>query len=459
MAEPGEITDVIDAFDDGDLFDLNISLGFQYFTKSAKIRRESAIASPGLTDGYYTSNQMNVASYSETTAKLTPRIDIGIYKDLAFHVSLPIILNNSRELTDLDGSANNAAYILRGASGEQLFSLPFTSPDRSGLEYLGLGLDLDIMNQARDRTKPTWLLGFEARLPVSQPMSACTESPLEGQVKCAAPSDVNRNGADDGDDNGEGRDAAARDPGVGRGTVGLELHTILSKRMKYVEPYGGFRALFEFFATSDDYDLTSLEGSLVNMPPIVGTVMLGMMIIPWENREKFGRLSFDMRVEGEYHSEGRDYSELFDALGSSTAPSLRNPQWAGYTGDIQGNSVIDTGSSRSYFTGLSNVQPYGSIRASASATWQASELVKFQFGMGFRHDGAHGLGGDQPCNPSVKDDVGRSGPCRRDNGDGSFTQTGIPNPNYRHSINAVGRRFYADAITTIDLFASGVVMF
>ena len=37
-----------------------------------------------------------------------------------------------------------------------------------------------------------------------------------------------------------------RDAGVSRGTTALELHTFLSKRIKYIEPYGGFRALFEF---------------------------------------------------------------------------------------------------------------------------------------------------------------------------------------------------------------------
>ncbi|HSN96961.1 MAG TPA: hypothetical protein VLS89_01645, partial [Candidatus Nanopelagicales bacterium] len=412
MMESGEVTNVIDAFDEGDQFDLNVSLGFQYATKSARIRRETSVPGAGLTSGWYTSNLLNVASYSETTSRLIPRVDFGIYKDLAAHISLPIILSHSRELSDLDGSAANQAYILRGAPGEQLFSLPFASPDRSGLEYLGLGLDLNIMNQARDRTKPTWLFGFEVRLPVSQAMNACTTTPRDGQVECAHPSDIDRDGERDGDL--EGTDVAPREPGVGRGTIGLEVHTLLSKRMKYVEPYGGFRALVEFYTASDDYDLTNLEGSLVNNAPLVGTVVLGMMIIPWENREKFGRLTFDMRIEAEYRSEGRDYSELFDPLGASDATSLRVPQWASYRGqsscvDDDNNpmtpcvqrdiSVVDEGSQKSYFTGLTNVQPFGSIRGSASATWQASELVKFQFGLGFRHDGAHGIGGDQPCNP------------------------------------------------------------
>lgn len=457
MMEAGEVTSVIDAFDDGDPFDLSVSLGFEYASKSAVIRRETNIAAPGLSSGGYTSNLMNVASYSETTSKLVPRIDVGVYKDLALYLKLPIILSNSRELSDLDGSASRLATVAAGAPGETLFQLPFTSPDRSGIEHIAVGLDLDIFNQARDKSKPTWLLGLEGRFSVGEPMHACNPSPASGQVQCAAAGDVNRNGQRDDADLDE-QDAGEREPGVSRGTVGLELHTLLSKRIKYVEPYGGFTALFEFQQDSSDYGITDLEGSLVNHPPLVGTVMLGMMIIPWENREKFGRLTFDLRLMGQYHSEGRDYSELFDALGSSDARSLRVPQWAGYH-ESGGESVVDENTQRTYFTGLSDVQAYGSYRGSASVTWQASEYVKFQFGLGYRHDQGHGISGDQPCNPDLKDDFGKAGPCRRGDAATGYTVTGTPNPNYRATVNAVGRRFYVDDSNTFDIFASGVVMF
>jgi len=432
MMESGEVTNVIDAFDDADPFDINVSLGFEYSTKSAVIRRETSIARPGLSTGGYTSNLMNVASYAESTSKLIPRVDFGIYKDLAGHISLPIILNHSRELSDLDGTAGKEPIVLEGSPGNALFTLPFASPDRSGIEHIAVGLDLNLMNQARDRTRPTWLFGIEGRFSVSEPMHACNPNHVEGQVQCAQPGDINRNGQSDG--GLEAQDAGERDPGVSRGTAALEVHTVLSKRIKYVEPYGGFSALFEFQQESSDYGLSDLETSLVNHPPLVGTVMLGIMIIPWENREKFGRLTFDLRLAGQYHSEGRDYSELFDALGSSTDPSLRSPQWAGYRANPDYNaafcgdgdlntpcapqSVVDEGSQKTYFTGLTDVQPYGSYRASASVTWQASELVKFQFGVGYRHDQAHGIGGDQPCNPDLKDDPGKAGPCRRGGGGG-----------------------------------------
>lgn len=476
MQEPGEVVNVIDSFDDGDPFDLNISLGFDYSNKSARILRDSVIARPGLTTGGYTAHTLNVASYAESTARLTPRIDVGLYKDIALHFTLPVILSNARSLSQVDGKPTNAAA-LAGAPGETLFSVPFQAPTRSGLEYIAVGLDFNILNQARDRSKPTWLFGFEGRFSVGTPMHACNEKPANGQVKCADPSDINRNGRTDGEH--EGTDVKERSPGVTRGTIGLEIHTVMSKRMKYIEPYGGFSALFEFQQSNSDYGLSNLTQSLVNHPPVHGTMMLGMMVIPWENREKFGRLTFDMRVAGTYHSEGRDYSELFDALGSSSAASLRNPVWAGYQANPNYNanactdnnpatpclpqSVVSPGSQKTYTTGITDVAAHGSFRVSGSVTWQVAELVKFSFGLGFRHDQGHLISADAPCNPAFKSDKDallKSGPCHTgDEASGTLQSTGYPNPNYRATINSVGRRYWVDSSNTFDVFASGVVMF
>lgn len=473
MMEAGEVTSVPDAFDDGDTFDAHVSLGFQFATKSAKILRETSIAEPGLTTGGYTSRLLNVAKYSSEIARLTPRVDIGIYKDLAIYARLPIVLAYSQKLEGLDGSENKASVVAAGAPGEQLFSIPFKSPDRSGVEYLALGFDFDIFNQARDPSKPTWLFGAEVRLALGDPMQACNPA---AAVSCAAPSDINRNAQKDGDL--EGNDVSERQAGVTRGTIGLEAHTILSRRIKYVEPYGGFAALAEFY-NSDDFTLTNLDGSLVNHPPIRGKMILGTMIIPWENREKFGRFTLDFRFTGEYVSEGRDYSELFDALGSSSAPSMRTPQWASYTGNgayseadcndgdpttpCYPRSIVDTKSQKTYNTGLTDVYAHGVYRASASATWQASEYVKFSIGGGFQFDQGHVITGDQPCNPAFKDEpnaIDRAGPCHGgDDSTQNISATGIPNPNYRPVINVVGRRFYVDASQTWDVAISGTVMF
>lgn len=474
MMESGEVTNVADAFDAGDQFDLNISLAFSYQSKSAKILRETSVAEPGLTTGGYTSRLLNVAQYSSQTATLTPRVDIGLYHDLALYARLPIVLSYSQKLESLNGSGDKQATALMGAPGEQLFSLPFKSPDRSGVEYLALGLEFDIFNQARDPSKPTWLFGAEVRLAVGDPMHACN-----GKGECWDPSDVNQNGTHD--DDFEGQDVSKKQAGVTRGTIGVEGHTILSKRIKYIEPYGGFAALAEFY-NSDDFQLTNLDGSLVNHPPIRGKMIAGTMIIPWENREKYGRFTLDFRFTGEYVSEGRDYSELFDAIGSSSARSMRNPQWAEYKepGDPATNpcrtpgasgacSVVNEGSQKTYNTGLTDVYAHGVYRGSVSATWQASEYVKFSIGGGYQFDQGHIITGDQPCNPnptffsgnvdrSSPEVLGRAGPCHNGDGGGSAA-TGQPNPNYRPGVNVTGRRFYVDASTTWDIALSGTVMF
>lgn len=479
LREPAEVTQVVDAFDEDDPFDLHLSLGYQHTWKGAKIRRESSVRQAGLTTGGYASDDMNVAEYSETTSRLNTRAAIGVYKDIQLVFRLPIILSNKRKLSGLDGSDKQQSVVLAGGPGEQLFSLPFESPTRSGLEYLAVGLDFALMNQFRDLTKPTWVIGIEGRFNVSEPMHACSNSTAGlnqpgPQKKCANPSDINRNGVrdvidpDTGDDL-EGRDLGARDPGVSRGTTGLEFHTYLSKRIKYIEPYGGFKALFEFQNENSDYGTTDLKGSLVNHPPLAGSIIMGLNVIPWEIRDQFQRVTVDFRFTGTYRSEGRDYSELYDALGSSDAPSLRAPTYASYkanpafnpnAADGPGNprSVVDANSQRVYTTGLTDVQQHGTYTLSTELTWQAGEYVKFSLGGGYTLVQSHLLTFDQACNPDFSDDITKSGPCKSTSQSG-YSATGIPNPNYRPTINAPGRRFKVDDSHAFDAWLNATVMF
>jgi hypothetical protein len=478
LSEPGEVTNVIDAFDGDDVFDLHLTLGYQYAWKSAHIRRESTIgnpANPGLSTGGFTTSNMNVATYEENTSRLNTRADIGIYKDIALFLRMPIILSNDRKLTDLNGSAGQQGVVLAGGpnDGGQLFTLPFNSPQRSGVEYLAVGVDFGFMNQYRNPSKPTWIGGFEARFSVGEPMHACNGSLPEGPsgmgpFRCTHPSDVNRSGhAGDVPGIPEGNFGnSVRSPGITRGTTGLEVHSMISKRIKYIEPYTGFRALFEFPQAKSDFGSTDLKGALVAHPPLQGWIYVGMQVIPWEQREKFQRITFDGRLGASYRSEGRDYSELFDALGSSGVPSLRRPAYASYQADpaTPGGSVVDTGSQRIYFTGITDVSAYASIRASVSVTWQAGEYIKFTAGGGLTRDQSHLITADQACNSEFSNNIGQSGPCRVETPatgttPGTIRASGIPNPHYRPTINAVGRRFRTDDSNLWDAWIMGIVMF
>jgi hypothetical protein len=456
MSETAEVTTVVDAFDKDDPFDLNLTLGFTQTWKSANIRRETELFQPGLTTGGFTARTENIAKFSQTISTLNVGGDIGIYRDLALVIRVPVILSDARSLGDLNGSAANPQR-LQDPMGGQLFSVPYTSPTRSGVDWFSVGLDYAIFNQQRDSTKPTWVVGVEGRFAIGASLHACNANGVTIQT---ASGPVTRNCPDPA--NPAGPD---RDPGISRGMNAVQAHTVFSKRYGYVEPYTGFWFLAEFAQNRGDFGATNnLQGALVNHPPLLGTFGLGVEVIPYEHREAFQRFLADFRVTGTYHSPGREYSELFDALGTSQAPSLRNPNPGAYKANPDTTagapaSVVDPQAQKVYFTGITDQQAYGSLGAHASATWQAGEYIKFQVGGGFIFNQSHLVTSADPCNPDFKNDRGAAGPCHAVINNGAGDITGIPNPNSRSSIDLPGRRFSVDDTMIVNLWVQGVVMF
>ena len=453
MSETAEITSVVDAFDRDDPFDLHITAGFQQVWKRADIHRETSLNQPGLATGGFVPATENVAAYSQSQSLLNLGLDIGLFRDFALLARLPLVLSDARELNDLAGSSKNPQR-LQDPSGQQLFTVPFKSPTRSGVDYFALGANWAILNQQRDRSKPTWVLGVEGRFAVGAPLHSCNASGVnvgasDGSVR-TCPDPVNSS-------------APSRDPGISRALHAIIGKTIISRRVGYVEPYTGFEVLAEFSANNtSDYGATNgLTGSLVNHPPLVGSYTLGIEVIPWEHREQFQRLIADFRATATYNSPGREYSELFDALGSSQASSLRNPNPGGYASSPTDatKSVSDPSAPPVYFRGITDQQAFGSFAAQASMTWQAGEYVKFNLGGSYRVSQSHIVTAADACNPDVSKQLATSGPCRV--GDPTFGQTvtGVPNPNHRDVIDTPGRRFSVDNTAIMSLWVQGSVMF
>lgn len=444
LRETGENTTVIDAFDKDDPFDANLLLTFRQSWKSANIRRESSLAQPGLSTGGFTAANENVASYSQSLTVLEVGGDIGIYKDLALSLRLPLILADARELSDLDGSSRNPQR-LQDPNGDQLFSVPFKSPTRSGVDWFSVGLNYAVFNQARDDTKPTWVIGGEGRFAIGSRLHACNDN---AAIKCPDPANPT---------------GPSRQPGISRGMHSVIAHTVFSRRYGYVEPYAGFRMHVDIPQSNSDFGASKdVRGTLLNRPPIIGTFTVGMEVFPWEDREAFQRVALDFKLRGSYHSPGRDYAELFDALGSSSANSLRSPNPSAYRAGAEGSftSVADPNAAKVFFTGITDQQAFGSFGASAGITWQAGQYVKFNGGLGLTYVQSHLITAADACNPDFKADAGASGPCRTGaQTAGGGSATGIPNPNHRQVIDLPGRRFSVDDTMIVDLWLSGVVMF
>jgi len=471
LRQPAQVTNVVDAFDGGRGVDLHFSLAYQHTWKSAEILRETqaVTVNPAAAGGIA---RFEVADYAETTSRLNVRADLGLYHDLALIVRLPVILSRS---STLDGSALPPGA-LDGAPGQPLFAVPFQSPNRSGVEYLGVGIDWGILNQWRDAAYPTLLIGAEARFSVSEPMHACgpSVSGAEGEavgVGCAYPSDINRDGvsgqypaefAPGRVESLEGSfPAQARKAGVSRGTTALELHAAVSRRLEQVEPYVGFGLLLESPNENSDFgaDRAWKDG--------IGSragFSLGAEFMPWEVVEQFQRLSLDLRFTGTYRSTGRDYSELFDALGSASASSYRRPNFAGYIANTdpasaaEFPSVVDPDSEKVFTTGITNVQGHGAYALRLLARWQAGRYVKFDVGGGWALTQRHVITMGEPCDASRATELERAGPClTREQGEPRAL--GSPDPSYRPEVEQPGHRFIVDTASTIDAWVGATVMF
>jgi hypothetical protein len=442
MSETAEISTVADAFDGDDPFDLNLIVGFHQSWKHANVRRESTL--PQIASGGFIPATVNIASYTSTMSTLDVGADVGIYKDFALILRAPVILSWAQGLGNLNGPV--APILLADpAGGAPLFTVPFTSPTRSGIDYISAGLDWAIYNQQRDTTKPTWVVGVEGRLAVGAPLHACNAN---AAVECPDPVTPTVN----------------RSPGISKGFDSLIVRTIWSRRFGYVEPYSGFDARFDFAQSRSDFGMWDPTNNLERTPPLQGSFMIGMEVVPFEQREQFQRLSADFRFRGTYHSPGRDYSELFDALGSSQAPSLRSPNPAEYYNSMPGVAISPTNPSVAnrnvssvYFTGITEEQAYGSFLLSASATYQAGEYIKFTAGSSFTYVQSHLVTAADTCTPNNAN-AALAGPCSTTSM-GVTTVLGTPNPDHRDVIDLPGHRFSIDDTTIVDLWVTGVVMF
>src|SRR5262249_26173252 len=154
-------------------------------------------------------------------------------------------------------------------------------------------------------------------------------------------------------------------------------------------------------------------------------------------------------------------SELFDALGTSQAKSLRDANPASYHLANDGVTSVADPATKVFFTGITDQQAYGSVGASGGITWQAGEYVKFNAGGGFTFHQSHLVTTADACNPDFKGDPGAAGPCHAvvNGGAGPQPITGIPNPNHRDVIDLPGRRFSVDNTTVVNLWINGIVMF
>ncbi len=420
MNEPIRYTDVPDAFEDRDPFDIDLSVRFDYTSASGNVQREATDGTDA-TGGRQSEAFRNVAAWSWSRAVLDLNASLGIYHDVALYFGLPLVLSDSRRLrppTGRDPADVEADLTARPpmADAAPLFSPSFDSPDRAGIDYLRAGFAWGIFNQYQDPHLPTWVLRLEGRFNISPEMAACEQT--ASGLRCLQP-----------DGSGGLSVASGGEPGVGRGTNALRIETRVSRRFRYIEPYMGIGFQVEWPGRADEFFAPSgdLSGYINTIPPILGELTAGVSIIPWEHRGTWQRLVIDLRFLGVYVSEGRDYSPLFDALGTSNSPYLTEPNLEGIPDGTTRLRSVE-------FTGLTDTQSRGRIGGSLALAFRAAEHIAFRGAFSFAYETPYFLTYTDACNPNEDPrDPGdpRRGRCR----------SGIINPHHRAVLDLPGNRF------------------
>ncbi|MEZ4394747.1 MAG: hypothetical protein R3A48_27040 [Polyangiales bacterium] len=453
LNETARVVDVVDAFDRGSNWSFRLTAGYSYQSRRATVLRErrvsEAVAGMGLVQ------RIPVANYRESTHTLMVNAELALYRDLAFTFGLPFVLSNTRSLSVASGATGteiqNALYdgwTERGAP-TSILSLPFESPERSGIDQLRLGVQWSIFNQQRDRTKPTWMIAFEWRPPVGSQLRACQV--VSGRTVCPQVSSVPSLPANGGI---ASTDAATRapatgddaNPGISRGMHGVYFQTLLSRRVGYVEPYAGLDFLAEFPVRSSPFRyLDSPYGMLATFPPITTTLMAGLEIIPWENRETWQRAIIDLRVRGTYRSPGRDFSVLYDALGSSNSRPLLAP---GCPSNVRNADGTCQPGREVYFDGLTGTASHIMLGANMNISIQPAKFLRFTLGGAFTWVSTHSITNTDACNP------GTSPPADHPEWRGGCVSNSAPDPAHRAVIDQPGGRFYSSDELLFDIFAS-----
>jgi hypothetical protein len=434
-ASAGPFSEIASAFDDSDPFDLHTSIHYRFSSKSAGVKRE-LVGGPG-SDPDSPIPIVKDMLFASTEHQLVPRLELGVFTDLALSVELPITLRRTSQL-ELDGGVNrgNSTVIGDGILSESGFdaddpggpgfssgALLFRGTDRAGLDQIHLGATWAPMNQARDWTKPTWKIGAEVRLSI-------------GRVARFDPVDP------------------SSESGVSRGVHDVHVFTSLARRRGWAEPFVEifWKAAFAKRNNAPLDDPDQIFGAEIIEPQQRAGARFGFEAIFFERPEDNQRVSLDLATHFEAHFEGRAYTEMWEVFALAGDAEMDGPL-------VLDADPVTPGVQAISHPGVSNVQNHLTIGGSAGLRAELGEKVRVGALFALFWDQEHFIsfadaGNDLPtCGPGV------TGDCESDVNDVVNQGTQEQNPLHSDLIDVVGHRFLVNESRTISFMVDARFLF
>ncbi len=434
VASAGPDSEVASSFDEDDGFDLHVWLDYEFRLRTASIRREQ-VGAPGTdpTDAVPVGDDL---LYSSSQHLLVPRLELGIFHDLAITAALPIVVLDARTLELADGvDRDTSSTITSGllprngydaddpATGfpDERDPMIFRGVDRSGLDQLHLGAVWAPMNQRRDDTKPTWKLGAELRLSVGAPAKV------------------------------DARDPDA-ETGVGSGVHEVRLYTSMARKIGWAEPYVQVWWLAPIKAKQKSlFDDPGFGSKSIAKQQEAGT-RFGFEAIAVDQRETGQRVSLDLSARMVGHFEGRGYSELWEVFALAGDSEGAGPL-------ILDDSPIAPGMQALSHPGITNIENYFEVGGRIALRADLGPLVHIAALGELTRETRHVItftdaGTDLPTCSG-----GSSSGCEATNNDVVNPGTEEVNPLHVPLIDLVGHRYIVDSAINIVIGVEARVLF
>ena len=418
-----EYTAVMSSFDASDPFDGGLSLRWNWERRDTQVTREWVDESAKVI--------RNIKYLDSERTRQILNIDarIGLYHDLELFATFPFVLTDRNRLDYTSGVSLQQAPTGAGGLNQEptgnvpLFQLPFTGAKRVGFGDMTLGLRYAPLQQWRDHLYPSLRLSFAWTIPT-------------GDVK------------------------KADNDAVGEGLHVLRFEINSSRRIAFFEPYFGLFGHLKFPSSKSMFKDLGPTQNKVSPGHDIG-ILLGAEFFPWERLRADGKqsqyLSLELGFSAMYTFQGREYTELFEALGMSpcNVPDSRGLYNACASG-VYGAGVepIYPGKPPTVYNrgmenpvapvpmnGITDVSPYGTFSAWAGFTLQPIEYIQLAFRFTYSRVTSHFLtfanvGEDL----DGKNGVEYSNTVKNAQGVGQNEY----NPVYNSEVDDPGRRFHSE---------------
>jgi len=345
VAKAADITNVLTGFYGAETWSGYASLRFEHAQKRSAVVREWVCQKGDILcpqrSAVLDTKQLD---FSEHASLLHLDIGAGLYRHLELYASVPFVLGWQSELSHSAGVSQGNSLVSTGLTST-LFGVPYESANRVGIGDMTIGLKWAPVHSSDQLYWPTLVLGFEYLAPTGTARSAGSSN-------------------------------------VGGGVHAFTLYSVVSQPIgSWLEPYLRVSGTLRTADPTGPFKHSVVTQTRVSPGHSMG-VEMGTELYPLSSTALGKDFRVDVRLMADFTTDGREFTELFDALGTSDCDLSGQCDRTLYT-----RTRFDENPAKT--DGITDVEKYGRLGASIWFYYDALRYLSIQVGGMYHYKTRH----------------------------------------------------------------------